>query len=148
MRLSVIIPVYNEIDTIAEIIARVQAVELSISVWSGHAREDRITLEREIVIVDDGSQDGTREYLNTLRGAPEIQERQEIAGNAGQQETGKRPGTISPFRKEHSICRQLAPVQSQTSAAEPAPSQQSLPRHTLPVCYRASGNCRHRNAQD
>lgn len=73
MRLSVIIPAYNEIDTIAEIIARVQAVDLTITVWSGNAREDKITLEREIVVVDDGSKDGTREYLNTLRGAPEIQ---------------------------------------------------------------------------
>ncbi len=73
MRLSVIIPAYNEIDTIAEIIARVQAVNLTITVWSGNAREDKITLEREIVVVDDGSKDGTREYLNTLRGAPEMQ---------------------------------------------------------------------------
>ena len=47
MKLSVIIPVYNENSTIREIIRRVQAVEV----------------EKEIIIVDDGSTDGTREVL-------------------------------------------------------------------------------------
>ena len=43
-------PVYNEIQTITEIITRVQNVQL----------------EKELVIVDDFSTDGTREYLHTL----------------------------------------------------------------------------------
>ncbi|MBN1260751.1 MAG: glycosyltransferase family 2 protein [Anaerolineae bacterium] len=73
MKLSVIIPAYNEIETIAEIIARVQAVPLVITVWGGETRETTVHLEREIVIVDDGSTDGTREYLDTLRDAPGIQ---------------------------------------------------------------------------
>ena len=47
MKLSVVIPVYNEVKTIKEIVSRVQAVDL----------------EKEIVIVDDGSTDGTRELL-------------------------------------------------------------------------------------
>ena len=47
MRLSVVIPVYNEVETIKEIVSRVQAVDL----------------EKEIIIVDDGSTDGTREQL-------------------------------------------------------------------------------------
>jgi glycosyltransferase involved in cell wall biosynthesis len=47
MKLSIVIPVYNERRTIAEILRRVQAVEL----------------DKEIVIVDDASTDGTREFL-------------------------------------------------------------------------------------
>ena len=50
MRLSVVIPVYNEVGTIKEIVSRVQAVDL----------------EKEIVIVDDGSTDGTRELLQEI----------------------------------------------------------------------------------
>jgi len=50
MRLSVLIPVYNEKATIAEIIRRVQAVPL----------------EKEIIVVDDCSTDGTREILEAL----------------------------------------------------------------------------------
>jgi len=52
MKLSVLIPVYNEKNTIREIIKRVQATK-------------RAT---EIVIVDDGSQDGTRDILAELDG--------------------------------------------------------------------------------
>jgi glycosyltransferase involved in cell wall biosynthesis len=52
MNLSVIIPVYNEEKSIREILRRVQATGLAT----------------EIVIVDDGSQDGTREILKELDG--------------------------------------------------------------------------------
>ena len=47
MKLSVIIPVYNEKKTLSELICRVEAVKL----------------EKEIIIVDDGSTDGTRDLL-------------------------------------------------------------------------------------
>ena len=50
MKLSVVMPAYNEIKTIEEIIRRVLAVEL----------------EKELIIVDDGSTDGTREFLSKL----------------------------------------------------------------------------------
>lgn len=50
MKLSVIIPVYNERATIEEILKRVLAVELDL----------------EVLVVDDASTDGTREYLNSL----------------------------------------------------------------------------------
>lgn len=50
MNISVIIPVYNEVKTIQEIVRRVQAVGLV----------------SEILIVDDGSTDGTRDLLEDL----------------------------------------------------------------------------------
>ena len=50
MRLTVIMPCYNERATVAEIIRRVQAN----------------APEAEIVVVDDGSGDGTRDILNSL----------------------------------------------------------------------------------
>jgi glycosyltransferase involved in cell wall biosynthesis len=50
MKLSVIIPVYNERATIEEILKRVLAVEMDL----------------EVVVVDDASTDGTREYLQSL----------------------------------------------------------------------------------
>lgn len=52
MKLSVVIPVYNEKNTIEEIIRRVQDVEIS--------------LEKEIIVVDDCSRDGTRKILEKL----------------------------------------------------------------------------------
>jgi len=56
MNLSVIIPVYNEVQNIREILKRVQATGLP---W-------------EIVIVDDGSTDGTRDILKELDGKDSI----------------------------------------------------------------------------
>ena len=52
MNLSVVIPVYNEVNNIAEILRRVQATNLPT----------------EIIVVDDGSQDGTRAILQQLNG--------------------------------------------------------------------------------
>ncbi len=55
MKLSVIMPCYNERRTIIEIVSRVQSVDL-------HG------IERELVIVDDGSTDGTRDILAEMNG--------------------------------------------------------------------------------
>jgi len=56
MKLSVIIPVYNEVKNITEIIKRVQATRLAT----------------EIIIVDDGSGDGTSEILQKLDGKKKV----------------------------------------------------------------------------
>jgi glycosyltransferase involved in cell wall biosynthesis len=53
MKVSIVIPVYNERSTIREILMRVQAVKLRIS--------------KEIIVVDDFSRDGTRDILKKLR---------------------------------------------------------------------------------
>jgi glycosyltransferase involved in cell wall biosynthesis len=52
LRLSVVIPVYNEAKTIRELVRQVLAVPV----------------EKELVIVDDGSTDGTRDVLRELDG--------------------------------------------------------------------------------
>ena len=49
-KLSVIIPVYNERNTLEEILVRVS----------------RTPMEKEIIVVDDGSEDGSREILQRL----------------------------------------------------------------------------------
>ncbi len=52
MKLTVLIPIYNEIHTIREILKRVQATQLA----------------DEILLIDDGSIDGTRDVLKELDG--------------------------------------------------------------------------------
>lgn len=54
--LSIVIPVFNEHDTIASVLGRVMA----------------LAIDKQIVIVDDGSTDGTREFLRDLPSHPEI----------------------------------------------------------------------------
>ena len=51
-KLSIIIPVYNELKTLNEILDQVRAVELR--------------LEKEIILVDDFSTDGTRDILKQI----------------------------------------------------------------------------------
>ncbi len=53
-KLSVIVPIYNERTTVVEILRRMRAVELPDGI------------DREIIMVDDGSTDGTRDVLRQL----------------------------------------------------------------------------------
>ncbi len=52
MKLSIVIPVYNEVETLSDILDLVREVETG--------------LDREIILVDDGSSDGTRDLLPRL----------------------------------------------------------------------------------
>ena len=71
MRLSIIIPVYNERTTLEEIVQRVQTVDLTVNRDGANPLLDGpLPLERELVIVDDGSTDGTRDILDRWRAKP------------------------------------------------------------------------------
>jgi len=50
-KLSIIVPVYNERDTVLDAIERIQSLDI----------------DKEIIVVDDGSTDKTREILSTVR---------------------------------------------------------------------------------
>lgn len=56
MKLSIIVPVYNENKTIGQILARIQATPY----------------DKEIIVVDDASTDGTRDVLRGLESSREI----------------------------------------------------------------------------
>lgn len=56
--LSIVVPVYNEARTVAEVIERLIAIDLPVP--------------REILVVNDGSTDGTREALDRLPSRPEL----------------------------------------------------------------------------
>jgi len=58
MKLSIIIPCYNEIATIGQVIAKIRSLDLP--------------LQREIVIIDDCSKDGTRDYIQTIENDSDI----------------------------------------------------------------------------
>jgi glycosyltransferase involved in cell wall biosynthesis len=53
-KLTVVVPVYNERNTLVEVLRRMRAVELPDGI------------EKEIIVVDDGSTDGTRDVLRQL----------------------------------------------------------------------------------
>lgn len=58
-KVSIIIPAYNESRTIRDVVNRVKAADV-------------LGLEKEIIIVDNHSQDGTREIIKELGNTPDI----------------------------------------------------------------------------
>ena len=56
MKLSVIVPVYNEVQTLHEILKRIRAVDV----------------EKEIILVDDFSTDGTRDLLREIENDEDV----------------------------------------------------------------------------
>lgn len=61
MKLSIIVPVYNEAQTIAEVVERIRAVDIG-------------DVDKEIVIANDGSDDGTQRAIDdsAWRGDPRV----------------------------------------------------------------------------
>ncbi len=79
MLLSVIIPAYNEANTIAHVIQAVEAVDLR-----------PLGLEKEIIIVDDGSTDQTPEVLKSWDSSPAVRlhRHEQNRGKGSAQRTG------------------------------------------------------------
>jgi glycosyltransferase involved in cell wall biosynthesis len=68
MKVSIIVPVYNEAGTVAQVLERLKGVK---------------DFEREIVVVDDGSTDGTADVLKKFAGDPEIATIYRMPKNSG-----------------------------------------------------------------
>lgn len=78
-KLSIVIPAYNEKNTIEEIIRRILNVDLK-------------GLDREIIVVDDGSRDGTRDILKNIKGIRYIFHEKNL-GKGGAVKTGFKNAT-------------------------------------------------------
>jgi len=57
MKLSIIVPVYNEEKTVAKVMRQLQALDFS-----------SLGLQKEIIVVDDASTDNTRKILSSAKG--------------------------------------------------------------------------------
>lgn len=79
VKFSIIIPAYNEKSTIKTLIDKIQAVDMSGA-------------EKEIIVVDDGSNDGTREILKTIQGIRYIFHEKNL-GKGGAVKTGFKNAT-------------------------------------------------------
>lgn len=79
-KLSIIIPVYNERKTLLEIVRRVKEAPV-------------LNLEKEIILVDDGSFDGTREILKSLESENRVIYHHKNQGKGAALRTGFREAT-------------------------------------------------------
>ncbi len=83
MKLSVIIPVYNEVNTIGEILSRVLGVNLA----------------KEVIVVDDCSTDGTREFLREWEARRGKESKDEVRILYQPQNMGKGAALRSGFKE-------------------------------------------------
>jgi len=79
-KLSIVIPAYNERNTIEAIIEKIKAVNLGNGI------------EKEIIVVDDGSKDGTREIIQRIAGIRYIFHEKNL-GKGGAMKTGFKNST-------------------------------------------------------
>ena len=88
MKVSVVIPAYNEIQTIDEILERVKAVPF----------------DKEIVVVDDASVDGTRERLREIAAGGDVKliEHDGNRGKGAALRSGFEHASTAPRRLVHS----------------------------------------------
>jgi glycosyltransferase involved in cell wall biosynthesis len=77
MKLSIVIPVYNEANTIRTLISTVDAAQLPTEI-----------AEKEIILVDDYSTDGTRDVLRELEGNYKVVYHEKNMGKGGALRTG------------------------------------------------------------
>ena len=93
-RLSIVIPVYNEEPTVAALLDSVLAAPLPDGI------------EREIVVVDDGSTDGTRERLARFASDPRVHRAEAVRSEfqpAGQRVSNHRRARLRDARRFHQI---------------------------------------------
>ncbi len=83
MKLSVIIPVYNEINTIGETLSKVLDVDLP----------------KEVIVVDDCSTDGTREFLKVWGGGRKNESKDDVRIFYQPQNMGKGAALRSGFKE-------------------------------------------------
>ena len=74
-KVSIVIPIYNEKKTILKILEKVE-------------KSDTLGLEKEIILVDDGSTDGTKEILKKLENKYQVIYHQENSGKGAAVRTG------------------------------------------------------------
>lgn len=77
MKLTILIPVYNEKETILKILEKIENVDLK-----------KIGFEKEIIIVDDGSTDGTEKILKNLEKKYKVIYHQKNQGKGSAIKTG------------------------------------------------------------
>ena len=73
-KLSIVVPVYNEKNTIETILNRLEDVDLGV--------------EKEIIVVDDGSKDGTRDILKKYESRYKVLYHEQNQGKGAAVRTG------------------------------------------------------------
>ena len=82
MKLSIVIPVYNEESTIAAVLERVNTVPLPV--------------DREVIVVNDGSRDGTASRIAAVRPAYPASSRSRWSGTPARAQRSRAACTRPP----------------------------------------------------